>query len=194
MPWTATLAHVSVVLMVDARSSRRWIACMTGSLYVWTSDALQSSRALRTRLSLSLKETSEMTMWLGAAAFLSALLIVFRISIGLCFLRSLFSPETTSVLSCRVGSTGRGGIGGGGGLVGFALAGLAAVLGFSGATTSVHSLSAFLGGFGALSLFQACWTIMVRASSLSPVLFMLVERALRSLAISLWSLVTVLRR
>src|SRR5690554_5053278 len=135
-----------------------------------------------------------MTMWLGAAGFLSALLMVFRISIGLCFLRSLFSPETTSVLSCRVGSTGRGGIGGGGGLVGFVLVGLVAVLGFSGAATSVESFSGFPGAFGGLSLFQACWTIMVRASSLSPVLFMLVARALRSLAISLWSLVTVLRR
>jgi hypothetical protein len=124
-------------------------------------------------------------MWLGAAAFLSALLMVFRISIGLCFLSSLLELEITSVLSCLVGRTGRGGIGGGGGLVVFAFAGLAEALGFSLPTTSLQSLSGLPGVFGVLSLFQAFWTIMVRASILSPVLDIVVARELRSLVISL---------
>ena len=99
----------------------------------------------------------------------------------------MFSP-------CLVGRTGRGGIGGGGGLAGFVFAGLAGALGFPLPTTSVQSLSGLPWGFGVLSLFQALWTMMVRASILSPVLVIVAAREFRSLVISLCSLVTVLRR
>lgn len=196
MPCTATFAQVSVVWIVDAVLSKAWIAFMMGALYAWTSDPLQSSRVLSTRLFLSLKETSDTTMWVGAEAFFRTLLIVSRMAIGLWLvLRLSFEVVITSVLSCRVGRTGRGGIGGGPGLAGFVFGGLAGFWGFLGLfPPRTSDQSGWVGAVGALLLFQALWTMMVRASILLSVLVRVEASDFRSFVISACSFLIVLRR